>query len=521
MARYGCTITVAAGKIPSSQSNFSWLATEANFPTAAIDGGAQSILNGGGNLRCYTDSTKATQIPVEVVAFVTGGTPSVLVWGLSPTLAVSSTVYIEADTVATTQPIVTNTYGRNSVWTNDLKSYHLRESSGTTATDSAGNTDGTYSGSLPTVGADFGQDFDGTDDFVDTTNSTINMSAFTFSAKIKPDILSGSHQIYTADKNTTGDRFWQWRVESAGVMRIICWDSGNTIFINTAGTTAISASTEYVVHFAFDGSNYKTYIDGVVDLNIANTSIIKSLGAYSPRIGAAETGVPVEEFNGQIGDVIVRDGAFKSDNYIATEYNNQSDPSTFWTTSAWTDQDAGGGTTGTITQTASSFTQSLAGTVVLPNTTGTITQTTGSFTQSLAGTVLSAAVTGTINQAASSFTQSLSGTVLTSITGTVNQTTSSFTQSASGTMRVNITGSANQTTSSFNQSLLGAIAEPVLGTITQTTGSFTQSANGVVAEEIAGTITQTLSSFTMSASGKIPALWFDKAPATTSWTDKV
>ena len=49
MARYGCTITVAAGKIPSSQSNFSWVATEDNFPTAAIDGGFFGMrLNGTG-----------------------------------------------------------------------------------------------------------------------------------------------------------------------------------------------------------------------------------------------------------------------------------------------------------------------------------------------------------------------------------------------------------------------------------------------------------------------------------------
>jgi hypothetical protein len=70
MARYGCTITVAAGKAPSAQSNFPWVAVTANFPTAAIDGGAQSILNGGGNLRCYVDDTKAVRLAVDVVTFV-------------------------------------------------------------------------------------------------------------------------------------------------------------------------------------------------------------------------------------------------------------------------------------------------------------------------------------------------------------------------------------------------------------------------------------------------------------------
>ena len=70
MARYGCTITVDTGKMTATQSGFVWLFTEDNLPTAAIDGGATSIDNGGGNLRCYTDSTKATQLPIEVVEFV-------------------------------------------------------------------------------------------------------------------------------------------------------------------------------------------------------------------------------------------------------------------------------------------------------------------------------------------------------------------------------------------------------------------------------------------------------------------
>ena len=65
MSRYGCTVTVQAGQMPSAQSNFVWLLTEDNFPAAAIDGGTTSILNGGGNLRCYTDDTKSTQLPID------------------------------------------------------------------------------------------------------------------------------------------------------------------------------------------------------------------------------------------------------------------------------------------------------------------------------------------------------------------------------------------------------------------------------------------------------------------------
>jgi len=96
---------------------------------------------------------------------------------------------------------------------------------------------------------------------------------------------------------------------------------------------------------------------------------------------------------------------------------------------------ASGGISGTITQTTSSFTQSLVGTIVNPIFTGDITQTAQSFTQSAIGETLFN-VSGTITQSASSFTQSLIGLVTVPVTGVINQTISSFTQSAIGNVPI-------------------------------------------------------------------------------------
>jgi hypothetical protein len=337
---FNCTITVNAGRMPNAQGDFVWLATAANFPLAAIDGGVSSILNGGGNLRCYTDDTKATRLPIEVVSFVTGGSPSIQVWGLSPSLNVASTVYIEADEVETSQPAFGAAFGRNATWINDKKAYHLLESAGSVAVDSTGNTDGTYNGNLPTLGANFGQDFDGNVDFVQVGNEAIDFSAFTFSAKIKTDTLSGNHQIYAQDKSYYPQvRTLQWRL-SGDKIEIICWDSGDNIFIHTSGSISLSAGVEYIVTFSFDGANYKTYINGVIDLNIANTTLIRNLQSLGPVIGANSTSS--EEWNGEIGHLVDRNGAFKSDDFILSEHNNQSDPAAFWSTSAWTDSSGGG-----------------------------------------------------------------------------------------------------------------------------------------------------------------------------------
>ncbi len=159
--------------------------------------------------------------------------------------------------------------------------------------------------------------------------------------------------------------------------------------------------------------------------------------------------------------------------------------------------DAGGGTTGTITQTTSAFTQSLAGNIVNAYT-GTITQSASAFTQSAVGDVVSLGITGTITQSTASFTQSAAGDVVSSgINGSITQTASAFTQSLAGNTVLNITGTATQTTASFSQVL-----------------------NGTVAEQITGIINQSTSSFTQSLVGRVPAQWIDKAPAVTSWGDK-
>lgn len=116
----------------------------------------------------------------------------------------------------------------------------------------------------------------------------------------------------------------------------------------------------------------------------------------------------------------------------------------------------GGGISGTITQTAQSFTQSLIGTNIL-NIDGSITQSLNSFTQSANGTVVAVGFTGTINQTISSFTQLANGIVTTNLTGTITQTTGAFTQLASGAVIEDITGVIAQTVSSFTQSATGVV----------------------------------------------------------------
>ena len=348
MARFGCTITVDTGQMPSSQSNFVWLATESNFPTAAIDGGATSILNGGGNLRCYTDDTKASQLPIEVVSFVTGGTPSVQVWGLSPTLNVASTVYIEADTVATTQPAVTDTYGRNAVWFGFKAVIHANET-GTNGvfTDSTGNghdTTLTTGATLATTSS--GHPFAGSwpdftmSEVITLTNSyqAINNTPFTFSCWVNADATSNSQGLFGSRYNSP-DTHWA-SIQTNGKC-----SSKATSTENLADASSISIGVTQLVKLKQNTTSLDNVSDGVIvaqDLSVVSGESINNVTPVNNfRVGTYFDNSSGRRYNGRAAEFRIKQSK-DSVAYDESEYNNQSSPSTFWATGAWEEQGGGG-----------------------------------------------------------------------------------------------------------------------------------------------------------------------------------
>lgn len=335
MARYGVTLTVQAGKMPSSQVNFAWVATADNFPIAAIDGGTTSILNGGGNLRCYTDSTKATQIPVEVVVFSTGGSPDIQVWGLSPTLNVASTVYIEADTVATAQPAVGAAFGRNSTWTDREYQYNLTSG----IADSKGVTTPLITGSPIT---DNTSPFGGgikfrANEYVDLgQNIGDTVGDLSLSAWIKPTSTNEFATIVSI--RDSGGWSYQWRLEALDPSLLIGGSSPNS-----PGPALVTGSW-YMLTLVVSGSVISYYRNGAVQ-GTASVSGTRSLRpATNTFIGNNSEVSPLADIVSTLSIVSARLTAITADS-VTSEYNNQSSPSTFWATGAWTDQDAGAGVT--------------------------------------------------------------------------------------------------------------------------------------------------------------------------------
>jgi len=333
---YGCTITVAAGKIPSSQSNFVWLATEDNFPTAAIDGGATSILNGGGNLRCYTDSTKATRLPIEVVTFVTGGTPSAQVWGLSPTINVGSTVYIEADTVATTQPAVNDTYGRNAVWVDyEFVTHDF-------VIDSTGNTTLSSSGTLqssltpPPFKGD-STDFGSTSDAFYVEAVIANLTTYDVTAWCRPDALGFNGGDIAIIQDATSDSVQSSLLLDSSPDNFGMYNSPNAWLRSGVPSSSLLSSWN-MLSGNNNGSNRAIYQNGAqIAASSSSVEAVRTL----LRVGGRKPSNTTWLYSGKIAELNIKKVRNTAD-YKESEYNNQSAPSAFWATSAWEDQGGGG-----------------------------------------------------------------------------------------------------------------------------------------------------------------------------------
>lgn len=331
---YGCLVTVGAGKVTGTLSNFTAVLTQDNFPVGSMDGGVNSILNEGGNLRCYTDETKAVQVPIELpVPFVTGVTPSCIVWLLHPSISVGDTVYIEADTVVTAQPIASNIYGSEGVWVDRKFQYNLFDVA--SIADSTGATNPSLSGTL--VDSTFKSPIGGGVGFGASAQINLNenigdtLGDITFRANVYRYNLASFDGIITIY-----DGVWSY------VFRLENGHPGLLIGSSSPESTGASLleDTWYTVHCTISGTSITYYVDGAVD-SVKTVTGTRTLNpTINTTIGTSQGGLLTPSL--YMDNVSVGFGAISSDT-VEAEYNNQSDPSTFWVTGAWEDQGAGGG----------------------------------------------------------------------------------------------------------------------------------------------------------------------------------
>ncbi|MCK5413091.1 MAG: DUF2341 domain-containing protein, partial [Candidatus Pacebacteria bacterium] len=266
-------------------------------------------------------------------------TGEIQAWVKVPTVSSSTdtTIYIyyANSSITTSQENIAGVWDDGGA--NNFKMVqHLSEDPSTGAPQSIDSTqynnDGTSAGTMLTEDQVAGQidgslDFDGTDDYVDMGNdgSLDITDEITISVWVKTII--GIQQSFVSSDDNNNRNFALQLKSGTFFANFYLFRGGSSAVSNLEGTTYIPDGEWHHIVGTFTSGNQKLYVDGIVEATGTGIGSIDT-DPVSLTIGARENGMD-RLTNGQIDEVRISNTARSAD-WIAIEYNNQSEPTEFY-----------------------------------------------------------------------------------------------------------------------------------------------------------------------------------------------
>jgi len=333
-----CNVVIDHTKVSADLTDYVVYVNLADLPSSFWS----VVANGGGDIRVFK-SDGTTELAREVVSCDTATDTGELHIKFSGTLSSSSdtTIQIHADGTSS-EPAVTATYGRNAVWSDYFTVLHFQSG----ATDSTGNVTWTANGTpaynaTNTVLGTVTANLDGTDDYY---SATLDLGALWTIQSLcyYDDLPNSSTKVTWAYGVDSGGRraalATYWNVDSDQEFGIYNGTSYKTLDQDRATGSwkwyaCIQGST--TDYFYVDGSLPSGNSHSGRAVNIDNDEFFIARAPSSFGIGSNHLDAKIDEFR-------IRESELAS-TWLSTEYNNQSDPSTFYTAEAV-------GSTGTNTQ---------------------------------------------------------------------------------------------------------------------------------------------------------------------------
>ena len=341
---YRVSITVDDTKVPSTQTSFPVYVDLSDLPADFHT----NVKTDGCDIR-VVEADETTETAFELVTYNSGtdtGELHFMADSLTGSGGGDTTFWIYYGNAAASCYAVTDTYGRNAVWTGYRAVYHYQ----TLTTDSTGNgytltnngSVGQTTGQLAGQSADFG-----------TTNS----SKYLTNASNLGVVYNGPVTVsswYTIDTLPSSGAYDNWYHLNTSNGSVGVYIRGG--YENNAGTrrlrhfvlanvpnvfvdTNINLTTTVWYHgvITWDNTTVRAYQGGSEYGNQAKT------GSYSQTANLFELGSGIgsgDWHKGKLDETRVSNTALSA-NRIATEYNNQSDPGTFY--AVGTQETNGGG----------------------------------------------------------------------------------------------------------------------------------------------------------------------------------
>jgi hypothetical protein len=332
------TVTIDSDQVPADATNFPAYINLAHL-FAGSESFASTVANGGGDIRVFQGATELAREVVSCDTSAETGELHVLIPFIDSSADTVLSIYADGSSA---DYAVDDPFGRNAVWGDYAAVVH-----GEGATDSTGNHTFTANGSPSTVAGKLGSALEVNSTNYYTAPDTAALGSATdddFSyqwwhrftdAGIDTDV-----RIIGQDDSTSGN-WWSVGINS-DVLSFTVDDGGTRNQVNDPADmdTALTA-TDWHSFFAVwkEGVGSEIYRDGVSVATSTAGTLGSSSNSFDLKIGGTSSGlhsggselIQLAEQRIRIGD--------PSANWITTEYNNQSDPSSFYTA---TDPNAGG-----------------------------------------------------------------------------------------------------------------------------------------------------------------------------------
>ena len=320
---YRRQITIDHTKVAtsSSLSNFPVLfsVTDSEFKYTSYGG---KVGTTGGTDILFTSSDGTTKLSHQIDKYASS-TGETVAWVKIPTLsAVTDTVLYMyyGNSGAADQQDTAN------VWDSNYKLvWHLADGVTLAAPDSTSNANnGTVSSATATTGKiGGGGNFSGSSQEITRANTAsigVGAGDSTVSAWFYVNAYASAAAVY--DKGASGSRDYSFFISSATGGHIAYGNSGGS---GWTGTSFTSGTWHYLT-IVQTGGVATVYLDGIQNFTkavivAANTSATLSLGG-NPSTGGSY-------WNGKLDEFRVS-GAVRGSDWIQTEYNNQSDPGSFY-----------------------------------------------------------------------------------------------------------------------------------------------------------------------------------------------
>ncbi len=321
---YYSPISINAAQVPSTQTDFPVLVsvTDARFKTVGNSGHVQN--SSGFDIRPYSDSGLTTAITGYELERYNASTGEVVMWVKVGSLSSSTTpIYLAYGDAA-----ISTDGSSSTAWSNNfLAVMHLKDGTTLSMSESSGNNSATnHSCTAATGQIDGGAGLVAASSQYIEMNNAIGTAAMTFSGWVKATSFPSPYGTVIG-RRQSGTNYGFLYVNSSGKLSCFFYASADVSYDGT-GSHTLSTGTWYYLASTYNSSaGLVGYVNAASDGTAAANGTLTTTGSevdlgHDPGIGRF--------WDGTLDECRVASVA-RSQNWITTEYNNQSAPGTFET----------------------------------------------------------------------------------------------------------------------------------------------------------------------------------------------